>query len=248
MASLRTIIADDEPLARARLERLLAKNNAIEIIAIAENGLQAIELISLHQPDLVILDINMPVKTGLDVARDIQQSMLRHPAIIFTTAYDEFALDAFKVNATAYLMKPIHEQELMEAIEKTRQLNKVQVQDVAELSNNPSNLLLKRSAAIELVPVKEIIFFQAKEKYVVAGLKQGEEIIVDYALKDLEHKLQLVFCRIHRHTLVNMSYLQKMERHQTGHYLLTLREVDSPFDVSRRQVSALKENFQRISQ
>jgi two-component system response regulator AlgR len=246
MAKLQVVIADDEPLARARLQRLLAKNPDIDVVAIAEDGSQASQLIEQYQPELVVLDINMPIKTGLEVASDIQQSMLRPPAIIFTTAYDEFAIDAFKVDASSYLLKPIYEKDLMDAIEKAGRLNKVQVQDAAELSNNPSNLLLKRSATIELVPVAEIIFFQAREKFVIAGLKDGEEIIVDYALKELEQKMQLAFCRIHRHTLVNTSHLKKMERDEAGHYFLELKGVNGSFDVSRRQVSILKKHFQII--
>ena len=241
---LKTIIADDEPLARARIQRLLSQDETINIVAVVENGMQVTEEVDKHQPDLLILDINMPGKTGMEVAHDIQQSMLRPPAIVFTTAYDEFALEAFQVSATAYLMKPINELDLMQAIKKAGELNKVQAQDISAGQPVSSNLLLKSSAEIEMVSVKDIIFFQAREKLVIAGMAKGKEIVVDYSLKELEQKLQSAFCRVHRHTLVNVSFFKKIHRNEKGYYSLELHDVESLFDISRRQVATVKRHFQ----
>ena len=140
------VIAEDEPLARARLQRFLSKVEDIKDVFVAEDGEQAIELIVQHQPELLVLDIHMPLKDGLTVVKEIYNSQLRPPAIIFTTAYDEFALEAFKVNAIAYLMKPISEQELFEAVRRAGQLNRLQANEVSSVDQQ--SLLLKSSTSI----------------------------------------------------------------------------------------------------
>lgn len=239
MNHLKTVIAEDEPLARARLQRLISSQTNIELVASAENGDQALELIHQYQPDLVILDINMPVKTGLEVAQEIQESLVRPPAIIFTTAYDQYALDAFKVNASGYLMKPILEDDLFLAIEVASKLSRLQVNNLEGLSTD-AVINIKRSATIESVPVGKISHFKAQEKMVVAYMESGSESVVNFTLKQLESKLAPAFNRIHRHTLINTQFIEKLFRDDDGHYFVALKGYEAPFSVSRRQVSTLK--------
>ncbi len=242
---LNVVIADDEPLARVRLQRFLSKLSEVNEIFIGSDGKEALDLIDQHQPDLVVLDINMPGKTGIEVVQSIQKSQLRPPAIIFTTAYDEFAIEAFKVNAAAYLMKPIEEKQLFDAIGRAGQLNRVQANDLG--SADQQSIMLKRSATIESLKVSDIAYFQANEKMVMAGLVSGVETIVNFSLKQLDDKLNPVFLRIHRHTLINTHFLKKIEKNaESGAYIAVLDKIDKPFEVSRRQVSAIKKHFAEL--
>jgi len=180
MIDFRVIIAEDEPLARARLQRLIRDIDTIKIVAIAENGQQAIDLIRYHRPELVILDINMPNKSGLDVAREMQESLVRQAAIIFTTAYDDYALEAFSVDAAAYLMKPISKESLLDAIEKASGLSRLQA---INLQGLPSETIqIKRAATIESVPLNQISYFKALDKIVIACLSSGSESVVSNTL------------------------------------------------------------------
>ena len=236
------VIAEDEPLARVRLQRFLSKIEDIKEIFVAEDGQQAIELVTQHQPELLVLDIHMPSKDGLVVAKEAQKSQLRPPAVIFTTAYDEFALEAFKVNAIAYLMKPIQEQELIEAVQRAGQLNRLQANEAGSVDQH--SLMLKRSASIESLKVNDIAYFRAEDKLVFAGMVSGQENIVDLSLKELEEKLTPAFFRVHRHTLINSRYLQRINKDTSSvGYSVYLNQIDKSFPVSRRQVSALKKYF-----
>jgi len=241
MVNLAAIIAEDEPLARARLQRLIGEIDNIEIVAMTDNGQEAIELIHHHQPDLVFLDINMPKKTGLEVAREMQDSLVRQAAIIFTTAYDEYAVEAFSVNAAAYLMKPISQEKLLAAIGKASGLNKLQVINLKGLSSESINI--KREATIESVPLNQISHFKAQDKIVVACLKSGGESVVGYTLKELEEKLTPAFVRTHRNTLINSQLIEKISKDANGHYGVNLKSQAELFPVSRRQVSSLKKVF-----
>jgi len=241
VGKINIVIADDEPLALTRIKRLLSTSPKFNVVADASNGQQALDFIKKHQPDLVILDINMPVKSGLEVAESLNSSMTRSPAIIFTTAYDEYALEAFKVNAEAYLMKPISEQKLLSAIENASGLSRLQVNNVEGLSLDA--IAIKRSASIESVPLNQISHFKAQDKIVIACLSSGGESVVGYTLKELEEKLAPAFVRTHRNTLINSQFIEKVSKDITGHYCVTLKDQAELFSVSRRQVSTLKKVF-----
>jgi len=235
------VIADDEPLARSRLNRLLSDTTKFNLVASASDGQQALDFISQYQPDLVILDINMPIKSGLNVAEKINSSMTRPPAVIFTTAYDEYAIEAFKVNAQAYLMKPISEEKLLSAIENASCFNRLQINNMEGLS--PEKIAIKRAATIESVPLNKISHFKAQDKIVVACSSSGSESVVGYTLKELEEKLAPAFVRTHRNTLINSQFIEKISKDSDGHYGVNLKEQSDVFPVSRRQVSTLKKVF-----
>ena len=239
------VIAEDEPLASARLQRFLSKCESIDKLLVATNGFEAIALIKEHQPELLVLDINMPGQDGLSVAKEALDTQKRPPAIIFTTAYDEYALDAFDVNAVAYLMKPIQEEQLSQAVLRAGQLNRMQAKDVSAIDQK--SLVLKRSASIESLKVSDISYFRAADKLVLAGMRDGTETVVSLALKELEEKLAPTFFRIHRHTLVNSQYLHRIDKGSEGSpYSVHLSEVNKDFAVSRRQVTTLKKHFSKL--
>ena len=129
---IRTIIVDDEPLARSRLLRLLAPQSVVDVIAEAVNGQEAVNLVKQLKPDLVFLDIQMPIKTGLQAAQEISQLQQQKPAIVFCTAYDQYAVEAFKTQAVAYLLKPVSTEDLQEAITKATQVSQLQLAQFAE--------------------------------------------------------------------------------------------------------------------
>ena len=237
------VLAEDEPLARVRLQRFLSKVQDIKDIFLAEDGGQAIDLINQHQPELLVLDIHMPLKDGLTVVKEVYNSQLRPPAIIFTTAYDEFALEAFKVNAIAYLMKPVNEQELLEAVRRAGQLNRLQANEVSSVDQQ--SLMLKKITSIESLKVSDIAYFRATEKLVYAGLVSGAEKVVSLSLKELEEKLTPVFFKVYLHTLINSHFLLRMEKNLShNRYSVHLKKIDKVFPVSRRQVSTLKKYFE----
>ena len=239
------IIAEDESLARARLQRFLSKFETIDNVISAIDGIEAVALIQEYQPELLILDINMPGKDGLSVAKEVLDRQKRPPAIIFTTAYDNYALEAFDVNAVAYLMKPIQEEQLNQAVIRAGQLNRLQASDVASVDQK--SLVLKRSASVESLKVNEIAYFRAADKLVLAGMRDSTEKIVSLSLKELEEKLAPTFFRIHRHTLVNSQYLNRIEKSFEGSaYSVHLLDVNKNFAVSRRQVATLKKHFSEI--
>ena len=240
--AINVVIAEDEPLSNARLQRFLSNIDEIHHVYSATDGEQALSLINQHQPELLVLDINMPKMTGLEVAMHVSNSSLRSPAIIFTTAYDEFALNAFKVNALAYLMKPIQESELQEAVKRAGQFNRVHVAEINSVDQQ--SLMLKRSSTIESLKLSEIIYFRATDRLVMAGLASKEENVVSFTLKQLEEKLTPAFFRIHRHTLVNVHFLQSIEKDSDqGKHVVVLRKTEKKFPVSRRQLSTLREIF-----
>jgi len=236
------VIAEDEPLASARLQRFLSNMDEVAEVHVATDGEQALELMEQFQPELMVLDINMPKLTGLEVAAEIKKSSLRPPAIIFITAYDEFALEAFKVNAMAYLLKPIQESELRESVERAGQINRVQANEVTSIDQQ--SIMLKRSSTIESLKITDIVYFRASEKLVVAGLVDGNESIISLSLKQLEEKLSPAFIRIHRHTLVNIHFLQSIQKSDDhAAYEVSLEHSKQRFPVSRRQVAMIKKIF-----
>ena len=234
----RVILVDDEALARQRLARMLAKQDGFEVVAEGANGLEAVELVKDRDPDLLFLDIRMPGMDGLEAARHISK-FKQPPAIIFCTAYDDYALDAFEVNAVGYILKPVRTEQLGQALERAQQLNPLQLEAVKPATDSRSHMSVKTHAGIELIPIDEISHFQADQKYVVA-FYAGREIVVDDTLKGLEAQLGERFLRIHRNCLVAKGFIQRLERFQAGQSYIRLQAVEQPLLVSRRHLSEVK--------
>ena len=241
---MKILIVDDEPLARERLQRQLKELNAeseldCEIIE-AENGLVALELTEQHNPDVVLLDIRMPGMDGIETASKLAQ-LETPPAIIFTTAYDEYALDAFDTHAVAYLLKPIRKEKLDKAIQSAKRLNRVQLQSIQADESEPKedHLSVRIHSGVRKIELSDIYYFLAEHKYVTVKYRDGEVLIED-SLKSLESRFDDSFIRIHRNALISRQQLIAIRKDQQGRYLTELKDVDEKIEVSRRHVAAVR--------
>ncbi len=242
--SLRAIIVDDEPPARERLRSMLAESGDCEVAGEASNGAEALDLVERLEPDIVLLDVRMPGIDGLEVARHLSLKD-EPPAVIFTTAFDEYALEAFDSAAVAYLLKPIRAEKLRAALAKAARLTRPQLQQVANAARETarrSHIGSRGRDGLKLIPVEEVFFFQADQKYTTVKHEHGEDLIED-SLKSLEEEFAATFVRIHRNTLVNTKYLERITRDASGQHFVHLRGSSQPLEVSRRMAGDLKDRF-----
>lgn len=244
---MKILIADDEPLARERLARLLEALPNYQLLAEqASNGQQALDLCRQLQPDILLLDIRMPVIDGLQVAQRLS-TLEQAPAVIFCTAHDEFALDAFQVNAIGYLVKPIRAEALTQALKQASRLNHNQIASLTQSSPTGarSHISAKTHKGIELIALQDVYYFMADQKYVTIYHSQGETLIGE-SLKLLEEEFDSQFCRIHRSTLVNKRYIERLLRTDDGRYELHIKNIEQPLAVSRRHLASVRNLMQSI--
>lgn len=244
MNERRILIADDEELARARLERLIGELPGYSVCARAENGEMALTEAARTHPDIVLLDIRMPGTDGMQAAEQLSQ-LSTPPALIFCTAYDEYALDAFRVQAAAYLVKPVRGEALRDALEKAARVNRLQ-QDMLESEDSGEEPISIRShRGVELIDPATLFYCMADNKYVTLMHRQGESVC-DYSLRDLETAYPERFLRIHRNTLVNTDYLVALVRSGNGRHKARLSDPnDTHLPVSRRHVATVREWLDR---
>ena len=237
------LIVDDEPLARKRLRRILQKLGH-EIVAEAQNGEEALAAIHAYDPTVVLLDIEMPGVTGLEVGQKIS-TFDNPPAIIFCTAYDHYALDAFGTLAVGYLLKPINSDQLAAAMAKAQTITKAQLETIPanenELSESPrKHITAKTHHGVELIALDSVRCFMADHKYVTVFHANGSTLI-DETLKELESELIGSFIRVHRNALIAINHIQGIERDTDGHYCVRLADIEEKPMVSRRYVAKLRE-------
>ena len=238
---MNVLIVDDEPLARERLRHLLNRlDNFKNTEQDAVNGQTAIDLCNQYRPDIVLMDIRMPVMNGLEAAKHIS-NMDSPPAIIFCTAFDNYALEAFDAQAIGYLLKPTSQNSLLKALERAKSLSKLQLNRLNDLVNNNSqnHIAAKTSRGIELIPLNDILYFIADNKYVTVHHRHGE-VLIDDPLKNLEDDHGQYFIRIHRNALVRRDAIESLSRNDKGHCFINLRDVESPLSISRRHVPTIK--------
>ncbi len=246
---MKILIADDEPLARERLARLVKQIPSCTVLQpSAENGHETLLLIERFKPDIVLLDIAMPGLDGLQVAAQLCEHN-DAPAVIFCTAHDDYALQAFAVSAVGYLVKPIRSEQLQAALENAQRLNRVQL---AALSRAPTainqartHLSARSHKGIELIPLEQVIHFVADNKYVTLRHLQGETLL-DESLKSLEDEFSDQFVRIHRNALVSRTHIERLQRSANGSYQLYLRDAPEPLSVSRRHVAAIRKLMDKL--
>jgi len=237
---MKILIVDDEQLARERLQRhLLELDSSYELIQ-AENGLVALEQSKQHNPDIVLLDIRMPGMDGIETATKLSE-LETPPAIIFTTAYDEYALDAFDTHAIAYLLKPIRKEKLDKALQSAKRLNRVQLQNIQteESETQDKHLSVRIHSGVRKIELDDIFYFQAEQKYVTVIYREGE-VLIEESLKSLEARFSETFIRIHRNALISKQQLIAIRKDQQGRYLTELKDVDKKIEVSRRHVAAVR--------
>lgn len=243
---MKILIVDDEQLARTRLRGMLQQLNGYEVVAEAANGKQALEASQIHQPDVVLLDIRMPGMDGLEAAEHLSK-LDTPPAVIFTTAYNDYALAAFKTHAVDYLLKPVRKEHLQQALTAAHRLNRAQLQAIGEAETRhaePSHISARVKGNIQLIPVNEIYYFQAEHKYVTVGYPKGEVLIED-SLVTLENKFAERFMRIHRNALVAIEYIAALEKDKQGHCHIKLKDCDKLLEISRRHLPAVRKFIKR---
>jgi two-component system response regulator AlgR len=238
------LIVDDEALARQRLQRMVEKIDGFSVVAEADNAEDALVAITQHDPDIVLLDIRMPGRDGLSLAQDIAE-LEDAPAVIFCTAFDQYALDAFGTNAVGYLLKPVKAEQLLQVLEKAQKLNKIQ-RGAAQQQVAPKNetqrthISAKTRRGVELIPLDDVRYFLADHKYVTVYHRAGEHLL-DETLKELEEEFGARFVRVHRNSLVSVKHIEALERNAQGQYQVRLADTELRPVISRRHVSDLKE-------
>jgi two-component system response regulator AlgR len=235
--TLRALVVDDEQPARDRLVSLLRELGQVEVVGEARNAAEALRRIEELDPDLLYLDVRMPGMSGLELARHLG-TLDEPPAIIFTTAHDEHAMDAFEAEAVGYLLKPIRKEKLSAATERAQRLTLQQLGSMAGQAPR-THLSVRQRDGIKLLRLDEVISLVAEQKYTTVHHTGGEDLIDD-SLRTLEAEFGDRFVRIHRSALVNRSFIEAVERAADGHHLIRLRGVSEPMQVSRRLVAELK--------
>ena len=242
----RILIADDEAPARARLRDLLdecREQFPLAIVDEARNGREALEALNREKVDVVLLDIRMPEMDGMEAARHIA-GMAQPPAIIFTTAFDAYAIKAFEVNAIDYLLKPIRQARLLAALQKTRAGAPVSRQALDAAANQPRrHLSVHERGKIHLVAIGQVLYLRAELKYVTVRTAD-REFLVEESLTRLEEEFADDFVRIHRNCLVARAAIAGFERNadegESG-WAVVIRDTGERLPVSRRQAGVVKQ-------
>lgn len=241
--TLKVFIVDDEAPARERLKELLgdiAAEAPTSVVGEARHGVEAVELIPASGAQVVLLDIKMPGMGGLEVARHLAV-LEQPPRIVFVTAHERHALEAFELNALDYLLKPVRAERLAAALRKAA----VPAQEqLAKAADAPREYLsIPERNRIVLVPVRDILFLRAEEKYVTVRAR-GREHLIEEPLIALEREFAARFVRIHRNCLVARAAIRGFERapgEDEGHWLVVLDGVEERLPVSRRQWPLLRD-------
>jgi DNA-binding LytR/AlgR family response regulator len=246
--TLKTLIVDDEPIARQVLRDELELMADVEVVGEADNGSMALDKIARHQPDLVLLDLQMPVMGGLDVIRNLKGG--KHvPVIVIVTAFDKFALQAFDAGAIDYLLKPVGHQRLAEAVDRAKRVTGrgaieklAQLQELADPLGAPRTKRIVGRAGEEffLLSAEEIYAFQA-EGVVVWIVTAKHKYEATQTLKVLEERLRSTsFRRIHRNAIVNVDHVRKMSALTSQRWLITMTN-DQEFIASKRQARSVRQ-------
>ncbi|MCC6536764.1 MAG: response regulator transcription factor [Bryobacterales bacterium] len=238
--SLRTVIVDDEPIARRVLAEELASIPGVTVIGEAGDGRTAVDLIHRLRPDLVLLDVQMPAFDGFEVARRLSPLP---PSIVFVTAYDQHALRAFEVGAADYLLKPVRADRLRAAVEKAQHARRHPAQAAETVARTIGRRIVGRKGAeFFLLDLDDVYAFHADSETVTIVARQGR-YLATHTLQELSARLDgAQFRRIHRNALVNIGRIQKLSALSSQRWLVTL-DNGLELIVSKRHAAALREEF-----
>jgi len=244
------LIVDDEAPARDRLRRLLEEDDAHVVVGEAGDGKRALELAAELAPDVVLLDIRMPGLSGIETAQHLN-TFENPPAVIFATAYDEYAIEAFEASAIGYVLKPVRRERLDQALELAGRLSNSVLGDVARksgISDRRKHLCKQSQGELKLIPVSDVQYFLADQKYVSVFHANGQDLIDD-SLKVLEEEFADRFVRIHRGALVAVSNIESLRKAEDGRTQVMLRggstEDDEKLIVSRRHLTNVKRRLKK---
>jgi two-component system LytT family response regulator len=237
---MKTLIVDDEPIARRVLREELDLFPEVQVVGEAEDGRQALEQIANLQPDLVFLDLQMPVMGGFEVVRNLKGGRL--PVIVIVTAFDQHAMEAFEAGAVDYLLKPVNEARLRKAVERAAALQGKPLQVAERLANiEPGRKIVGRAGEeYFLLDADEVLAFQA-EGELVWIITAKRRLLASHSLRALETRLgPTPFHRVHRNAIVNVNHVRKMSALSSQRWLLTLSNQQQ-LTVSKRQAASVRE-------
>jgi two-component system response regulator AlgR len=238
---MKVLVVDDEMPARDRLRRMVETLDGCSVCGEAADGEEALVQCARHQPDVLLMDIRMPSMDGLEAARHLL-ALERPPAVIFTTAYSDHALAAFETHAVDYLLKPVRQERLAEALENIRRLTRAQaaaLQMTDREGGVRKRICARVRGSLQLIPVEEIRYFLADQKYVTVGTPDSR-VLIEESLKSLEEEFAERFIRIHRNALIAPAYLLGLERDATGQLRVRLRDIEEPLEISRRHLAPVR--------
>lgn len=244
MSAIRTLLVDDEPLARERLIRLLASEADVEIVGEASNGEEACEMIAELKPDLVLLDIQMPGCSGIEVAASLPEP---RPNIVFCTAHDEHAVDAFELHAVDYLLKPVNRARLAKTLKRIRQASTDSRSDALDNAQRasgdyPTRFLAKRRTRYCVIPRNEVVSF-ISEGGLTRLQTESEHYWMQPTLRELDNRLDPAhFCRISRAAIVHLDRIREVNPLAGGHGEVVMSN-DETLEVSRRRLKVLMERI-----
>ncbi|HEY4646353.1 MAG TPA: LytTR family DNA-binding domain-containing protein [Steroidobacteraceae bacterium] len=241
---MKILIVDDEPPARDRLKRLVEELEGCECAGEAGNGTEAVTMAGRLAPDVVLMDIRMPGMDGVEAARHLSR-LDEPPAVIFVTAYDEYALQAFETQAVGYLLKPVRREKLADTLQRAARLTKPQLAMLAREvapKQRRTHLSVRMRGELRLIPVEEVLFFLADQKYVTVRHLGGEELIEE-SLRALEEEFAPDFVRIHRNALVAARHIASIDRSGEGQYAVRMRGHADELPVSRRLATDVLRRF-----
>lgn len=243
---LRIALVDDEAPARNRLRELLAdcsETVPLTVVGEAASGRDAMELVQREAIDLVLLDIRMPDMDGLETARHLSHLAVP-PYIVFTTAFDRYAVSAFELHAVDYLLKPIRATRLQESLQRVRSLPPLRAETLEALSKAPrTHLSVSERGRVLLIPVPEVLYLRSELKYVTIRTAE-REYLIEESLTRLEEEFAASFVRIHRNCLVAKAHLAGFERAGDDgetHWVALLKGLDERLPVSRRQAHVVRD-------
>ena len=233
---MKVLIVDDEPLARARLQRLLAHYPEYQHTIQASNGNEALQQVKLQAPDIVFLDVDMPAMSGLEVATQLNKLPVP-PAIVFVTAHPEHALDALQLSAAGYLVKPVTEQTLANTIEQLGRLTRAHVH-----KQRPATISYQLAGVSKSVALEKVCYLMAEDKYTRLIFTDGEALL-EQSLKQLELQYPTELLRIHRKILINQSRLVALKKTADGSHVAELKDCTCLLPVSRRLYKQVKDHL-----
>lgn len=248
---MKVIIVDDEKPARDRLRQILDDEDGYDVIGEAGNGRDALFLCAELQPDVVLLDIRMPGLDGIETAHHLN-SLDPAPAIVFATAYDEYAVDAFDARAVGYVLKPVRRAKLTAALKQASRLTAgilAEVATLAKLDVKRRHVCASAHGELKLIPLDEIICFRADQKYVTVSHDKGQDLIDD-SLKSLADEFSDDFVRIHRSALIAIPRIDRIEKTPDGKSRIVLRDNsqvdDKELIISRRHITDVRRHLKGV--
>lgn len=239
---MRVLIIDDELPARNRLRELLSRLPDHECCGEASSGVDALRSAQRLNPDVVLLDIQMPGLDGMETARRLA-AMEQPPAVVFITAHSDYALEAFDAQAVAYLLKPVRLERLEQALTSASRINRAQLSRLAAdqpVDGGRAHICARIGQRLELIPLADVFYFQADQKYVTVRHRHGE-VLIEESLKNLEQELGARVVRIHRNALAVAVHIAGFEKSADGGVVLIFHDIPDRLEVSRRHLPVIRQ-------